>query len=43
MLYALSQAFEIEYYDTLDNHSRVEPNLKDSIDLETKENHVILW
>ena len=34
MLYALSQAFEIEYYDTLDNHSRVEPNLKDSIDLE---------
>ncbi len=31
----LSAFAEIHYYDTLDNHSRLEPNLKESIDLES--------
>jgi len=35
MLYELSQHFKLEYYSTLDNHSRVDPNKKDSLDLES--------
>lgn len=31
----LSRYFEIEYRDTMDNHSRLEPNKKDSLELET--------
>lgn len=31
----LSQYFVIEYRDVMDNHSRLEPNKKDSIELET--------
>ena len=31
----LSEDFEIEYRDCLDNHSRLEPNKKESIELET--------
>ena len=31
----LSEYFEIDYYDCLDNHSRIEPNKKDSIDSES--------
>lgn len=31
----LSQYFEIEYRDVVDNHSRLEPNKKDSLELET--------
>jgi hypothetical protein len=31
----LSEHFEIEYRDCLDNHSRLEPNKKDSIELES--------
>lgn len=31
----LNQHVEIEYFDTLDNHSRIEPNLKESLDLES--------
>ena len=34
-LYALSTFLNIEYYDTLDNHSRLEPKLSDSLDLES--------
>ena len=34
-LHSLSQFVQIEYYDTMDNHSRLEPNLKNSIELET--------
>lgn len=39
---ALSTFLEIEYYDTLDNHSRIEPKLKDSLDLESLV-RVITW
>ena len=35
MLCDLSQYFHISYYDVLDNHSRLEPNKKDSLELET--------
>ena len=35
MLSNLSEHFNIYYFDTLDNHSRLEPNLKESIDLES--------
>lgn len=35
MLSTLSQDFEIHYYDCLDNHSRLEPNKKDAMDLES--------
>lgn len=31
----LNQYVPVEYYDTLDNHSRLEPNLKESLDLES--------
>lgn len=31
----LSEYFEIEYRDVVDNHSRLEPNKKDSLELET--------
>lgn len=31
----LSKNFDVEYYDCIDNHSRLEPNKKDSLDLET--------
>lgn len=31
----LSQYFIVDYYDCLDNHSRLEPNKKDSMELET--------
>lgn len=31
----LTQEFEVHYYDCLDNHSRIEPNKKDSLSLET--------
>ena len=31
----LSSVAPIEYYDCLDNHSRIEPNKKDSLDLES--------
>ena len=31
----LSKCFEIEYRDVVDNHSRLEPNKKDSLELET--------
>ena len=34
-LFELSQYCKIEYYDCLDNHSRVEPNKKESIQLES--------
>ena len=34
-LHSLSQFVQIEYYDTMDNHSRLEPNLKNNIELET--------
>ena len=35
MLSYLSQYFHISYYDVMDNHSRLEPNKKDSLELET--------
>lgn len=35
MLSALSNFVKVDYYDTLDNHSRLEPNLSDSLDLES--------
>jgi hypothetical protein len=35
LLNDLSNYFEIEYYSCLDNHSRLEPNIKDSLDLES--------
>lgn len=35
MLTILSADFEIEYYDTLDNHSRVEPRKEESLALES--------
>lgn len=35
MLSSLSNYFNIDYYDTLDNHSRLEPRLSDSLDLES--------
>ena len=34
-MYSLSIFLDIEYYDTLDNHSRLEPKLSDSLDLES--------
>lgn len=34
-LTSLSKYVHIEYHDTADNHSRIEPNLKDSLDLES--------
>lgn len=39
---ALSTFLKIEYYDTLDNHSRIEPKLQDSLDLESLV-RVITW
>ena len=35
MLAALSQVASIHYCDTLDNHSRIEPKIKDSLELES--------
>lgn len=35
MLSKLSEHFHISYYDVMDNHSRIEPNKKDSLELET--------
>ena len=35
MLCDLSQYFHVSYYDVMDNHSRLEPNKKDSLELET--------
>ena len=34
-LMALTEHVEVEYYDCLDNHSRLEPNKKDAMDLES--------
>lgn len=34
-LTSLSLKFEIDYYDCLDNHSRIEPSKNDSLDLES--------
>lgn len=34
-LHALSKIAPVDYYDCLDNHSRIEPNKKDSLDLES--------
>ena len=34
-LNALTQDFEVDYYSCIDNHSRVEPNKSDSLDLES--------
>lgn len=34
-LTALTEHVEVEYYDCLDNHSRLEPNKKDAMDLES--------
>lgn len=34
-LNTLSQTMEVHYYDCLDNHSRLEPNKKDAMDLES--------
>lgn len=34
-LHSLATKYQIHYYDTLDNHSRIEPSIKDSIDLES--------
>ena len=34
-IFELSKYVKISYYDCLDNHSRLEPNLKDSLDLES--------
>lgn len=39
---ALSTFLKIEYYDTLDNHSRIEPKLQDSLDLESLV-RIITW
>lgn len=35
LLNELSKFVKIEYFDTMDNHSRLEPNLKNSIELES--------
>lgn len=35
MLSEISKFATVDYYDTLDNHSRIEPNLSDSLDLES--------
>ena len=34
-LYELSKVCEVHYYSTIDNHSRLEPNKKDALDLES--------
>lgn len=41
-LYELSNSVPIEYYDCLDNHSRIEPNVKESLRLESLA-RVITW
>lgn len=41
-IYSLSTFLDIEYYDTLDNHSRLEPKLTDSLDLESLV-RIITW
>lgn len=41
-LYSLSTFLDIEYYDTLDNHSRLEPKLSDALDLESLV-RIITW
>lgn len=41
-LYNLSITVPIEYYDCLDNHSRVEPNIKESLRLESLA-RIITW
>ena len=41
-LYSLSTFLDLEYYDTLDNHSRLEPKLSDSLDLESLV-RIITW
>ena len=38
----LSKYVEVEYYDCLDNHSRLEPNKKESLDLESL-TRIIPW
>ena len=35
MLTSFSEYFEVHYYDCLDNHSRLEPNKKEAMDLES--------
>ena len=35
LLHSLSEYVDIEYFDTMDNHSRLEPNLKNNIELES--------
>lgn len=42
LLNGLSKYFKIHYYDCLDNHSRLEPNKKDAMDLESLA-RVIPW
>lgn len=34
-LHTLAKHLDVHYYDCLDNHSRIEPNKKDSLDLES--------
>lgn len=34
-LFVLSKSFKVNYYDCLDNHSRIEPNKKESLRLES--------
>lgn len=41
-IYELSNDFNIHYYDCTDNHSRIEPNKKESIDLESL-TRIIKW
>jgi hypothetical protein len=41
-LYELSKVVNIEYYDCLDNHSRIEPNIKESLRLESLA-RIITW
>ena len=41
-IYELSNNFNVHYYDCTDNHSRIEPNKKESIDLESL-TRIIKW
>ena len=41
-LYDLAQKFDVHFYSCLDNHSRLDPNKKDSLDLESMA-RIIPW
>lgn len=41
-LYSLSERFDVHFYSCLDNHSRLDPNKKDSLDLESMA-RIIPW